>query len=126
MSSAEHPGGRDSSASAAAEPSTEMVGADGNPVTDGTSVGEGSADATALPETDRRILAIEGRTYRYVGAKERRIREDLGMTPTAYFVRLNALIDNPAALRAAPAVVNRLRERRVSAHGNGEDGADAA
>jgi hypothetical protein len=75
--------------------------------------GASSADG-ALTDQDRRILAIESRTFRYVGAKERRIREELGMTPTAYFVRLNALLDEPAALQEAPAVVNRLRARRVS------------
>lgn len=67
-----------------------------------------------LSDRDTRILAFEGRTFRFVGAKERHIREELGMTPTAYFVRLNALLDEPAALRQAPAVVHRLRARRVS------------
>ncbi|MFC0675151.1 DUF3263 domain-containing protein [Brachybacterium hainanense] len=66
-----------------------------------------------LSERDRRILALEARTYRYVGAKERRIREELGMTPTAYFVRLNALLSDPAALAEAPALVNRLRSLRT-------------
>jgi DNA-binding Lrp family transcriptional regulator len=67
-----------------------------------------------LSEQDRRILAIEARTFRHVGAKERRIREDLGLTPTGYFVRLNTLLDDPAALRAEPALVHRLRARRPS------------
>lgn len=74
-----------------------------------------------LSERDRTILAIEGRTFRYVGAKERRIREDLGMTPTQYFVRLNSLLEEPAALREAPALVHRLRARRVSSDSAGPD-----
>lgn len=75
----------------------------------------GAASGRApLSDRDRRILALEGRTFRYLGAKESHIREQLGMTPTAYFVRLNALLDEPAALREAPAVVHRLRARRVS------------
>lgn len=74
-----------------------------------------------LGERDRRILALEGRTFRYVGAKERAIREEIGLSKVAYYVRLNALLDEPAALRAAPTVVNRLRGRRTS-----EDGAAGA
>lgn len=74
-----------------------------------------------LSDRDRRILALEGRTFRYVGAKERAIREQIGLSKVAYYVRLNALLDEPAALRAAPSVVNRLRGRRTS-----EDGAAGA
>lgn len=71
----------------------------------------------ALSERDRQILALESRTFRYVGAKERAIREEIGISKVAYFVRLNALLDDPTALRAAPAVVHRLRGRRTSEHG---------
>ena len=67
-----------------------------------------------LSERDLRILALEGRTFRYVGAKERAIREEIGLSKVAYYVRLNALLDEPAALRAAPSVVHRLRGRRTS------------
>lgn len=74
-----------------------------------------------LSERDRLILALESRTFRYVGAKERAIREEVGLSKVAYYVRLNALLDEPAALRAAPSVVNRLRGRRTS-----EDGLEAA
>lgn len=78
----------------------------------------------ALTERDRRILALEGRTFRYVGAKERAIREEIGLSKVAYYVRLNALLDEPAALRAAPAVVNRLRARRTSEDGGTSLGGD--
>ncbi|MCS6711437.1 DUF3263 domain-containing protein [Brachybacterium sp. EF45031] len=73
-----------------------------------------------LTDLDRRILALEGLTFRRIGAKERRIREDLGLSPAAYRVRLNALLDRPEALREAPAVVNRLRARRTSADALGD------
>lgn len=79
--------------------------------------------AGELSERDRTILALEASTFRYVGAKERRIREELGMTPLAYYVRLNALLDEPAALREAPAVIHRLRARRTSSIGE-PDAAD--
>lgn len=77
-----------------------------------------------LSDRDRRILALEGRTFRYVGAKERAIREEIGLSKVAYYVRLNALLDEPAALRAAPAVVNRLRARRTSEDGGASLGGD--
>lgn len=79
----------------------------------------------ALSERDRQILALESRTFRYVGAKERAIREEIGISKVGYYVRLNALLDDPAALRAAPAVVHRLRGRRTSEHGpDSADGSD--
>ena len=55
--------------------------------------------------------------------QERRVREELGLSPVQYLVRLNALLDEPAALREAPALVHRLRARRVSAEG-GRTGTD--
>lgn len=70
-----------------------------------------------LSDLDLRILALEGRTFAHLGTKENRIREELGLTPVAYYVRLNALLDRPAALRSAPALVNRLRARRTTADG---------
>ena len=73
------------------------------------------SDRTGLTDRDRRILELEARTFRYVGAKERAIREELGISRTAYYVRLNALLDDPQALRSAPATINRLRDRRTSA-----------
>jgi hypothetical protein len=87
---------------------------------------EPSGDSEELTAQERAILAMEERTFRYVGAKERRIREELGLTPTTYFVRLNALLDRPEALRAAPAVVHRLRARRVSSAAPGPGPAHAA
>lgn len=89
---------------------------------DGSRDGEHRQAAGAdLTDLERRILDLEALTFRHLGSKERRIREDLGLTPTQYFVRLNALLDKPAALRAAPAVVNRLRARRTSATGPAAD-----
>ena len=75
----------------------------------------------ALSDRDRRILALESRTFRYVGSKERAIREEIGVSKVAYYVRLNSLLDDPAALRAVPSLVNRLRAQRTS-----EDGPETA
>ncbi|WP_218192318.1 DUF3263 domain-containing protein [Brachybacterium vulturis] len=77
-----------------------------------------------LSERDRLILALEGRTFRYVGAKERAIREEVGISKVAYYVRLNALLDEPAALRAAPSLVHRLRGRRTSGSGGSTAGGE--
>ena len=62
-----------------------------------------------LSSDDRALLDVEARTYRTVGAKERDIRLLLGLTPVQYHVRLAALLDDPAAIRYAPAVIRRAR-----------------
>lgn len=86
-----------------------------HPDTDAPALAEG------LSERDRLILEIAGRTFRHFGARERVVRERLGMTYRTYLVRLNALLDMPAALEAAPAVVNRLRALRTSARGTDDE-----
>lgn len=86
-----------------------------HPDTDAPALAEG------LSERDRLILEIAGRTARSVGQRERVIRVRLGMTHRAFLVRLNALLDDPAALEAAPATVHRLRAQRTSARGSDED-----
>lgn len=83
-----------------------------------------SGAASELSDRDRRILELESRTFRFVGTKEKAIREQLAMSRTAYYVRLNSLLDDPAALRVAPALVNRLRGRRTSADEHAADGQD--
>ena len=65
-----------------------------------------------LTETDIEILALEQRWWKYAGAKETRIHEQFGMTPTRYYQRLNALIDRPEALAHDPMLVKRLRRLR--------------
>ncbi|WP_422116753.1 DUF3263 domain-containing protein [Brachybacterium sp. UNK5269] len=119
---ADGPAERDAAPPAATD---ESAGA-GDP--DGAGDPVGAASEAPLPpaqdglsDRDRRILELESRTFRYVGSKERAIREEIGLSKVAYYVRLNALLDDPAALRAAPSVVNRLRAQRTS-----EDGPDGA
>jgi hypothetical protein len=70
------------------------------------------------------ILAIEQRTWRTPGAKVEAILGRLGMTETRYYQLLNEMIDTPEALKSAPALVNRLRERRARrlARRTGQDG----
>ncbi|TNM25124.1 DUF3263 domain-containing protein [Streptomyces sedi] len=65
-----------------------------------------------MGERDRAVLALERRSWPSPGAKERAIRERLGISPTRYYQLLNALLDDPSALAHDPVTVNRLRRRR--------------
>ncbi|MCL2733716.1 MAG: DUF3263 domain-containing protein [Actinomycetia bacterium] len=65
-----------------------------------------------LTPREKAILALEGRTFSGPGAKERAVREQLGLAPVRYYQLLNALLDDPRALAHAPVTVNRLRRIR--------------
>ncbi|MEV7190796.1 DUF3263 domain-containing protein [Streptomyces sp. NPDC093510] len=67
-----------------------------------------------LSERDRAVLALERRPWPGPGAKERAIREELGMVPVRYYQVLNALLDDARALAHDPITVNRLRRVRES------------
>ncbi|MFJ2559111.1 MULTISPECIES: DUF3263 domain-containing protein [unclassified Streptomyces] len=68
----------------------------------------------ALSGRDRAVLAMEGRGWPGPGAKEREIRERLGLSPTRYYQLLNALLDDPRAAEHDPVTVNRLRRVRAA------------
>ncbi|MDX3227266.1 DUF3263 domain-containing protein [Streptomyces sp. ME19-01-6] len=72
----------------------------------------GPGEAAGLSERDRAVLAVERRGWPGPGAKERAIREQLGISPTRYYQLLNALLDDPRALAHDPVTVNRLRRLR--------------
>ncbi|MFE3036231.1 DUF3263 domain-containing protein [Streptomyces canus] len=61
---------------------------------------------------ERDILALERRSFAGPGAKERAIREELGLAPVRYYQLLNALLDDERALALDPVTVNRLRRVR--------------
>ncbi|MGW9025032.1 DUF3263 domain-containing protein [Streptomyces sp. NPDC055722] len=67
-----------------------------------------------LTPREKAILALEGRGFSGPGAKERAVREQLGLAPVRYYQLLNALLDDPRALAHAPVTVNRLRRVRES------------
>lgn len=73
---------------------------------------EESAAGGGLSDRDRAVLALERRSWPGPGAKERAVREQLGMSPTRYYQLLNALLDDPRALAHDPVTVNRLRRLR--------------
>ncbi|MEU9604991.1 DUF3263 domain-containing protein [Streptomyces sp. NPDC048057] len=66
----------------------------------------------ALTDRDRAVLAMEGRSWPGPGAKERAVREELGMSPVRYYQLVNALLDDELALAHDPVTVNRLRRVR--------------
>lgn len=65
-----------------------------------------------LGPRERAVLELERRSWPGPGAKERAIRERLGISPTRYYQLLNALQDDPRALAHDPVTVNRLRRLR--------------
>ncbi|MEU3374524.1 DUF3263 domain-containing protein [Streptomyces sp. NPDC006660] len=69
---------------------------------------------TPLDPRSRATLRMESRSWPAPGAKERAIREELGMSPTRYYQLLNTLLDDPRALAHDPVTVNRLRRLRAA------------
>jgi hypothetical protein len=72
---------------------------------------EETSDA-ALSPREQGVLALERRGWASAGAKERAVREELGLAPVRYYQLLNALLDDPRALAHDPVTVNRLRRVR--------------
>ena len=66
-----------------------------------------------LDETARKTLALETSWWWYAGTKDAAIRVRFGEEPSAYYRRLGRLIDDPAAIGHAPALVRRLRRQRA-------------
>ncbi|MGW2842087.1 DUF3263 domain-containing protein [Streptomyces sp. NPDC001493] len=79
---------------------------------DGSAPTGADASAGALTDRDRALLALERRSWAGPGAKERAIREELGLSPVRYYQLVNALIEDRRALEADPVTVNRLRRVR--------------
>ncbi|CAD5964299.1 DUF3263 domain-containing protein [Streptomyces cyaneofuscatus] len=75
---------------------------------------EPTPSPSGLSDRDRALLALERRSWAGPGAKERVIREELGISPVRYFQLLNALIEDERALREDPVTVNRLRRLKAA------------
>lgn len=78
---------------------------------------DGPDEPAPLSDRDRAVLAVERRSWAGPGAKERAIREQLGISPTRYYQLLNALLDDRRALAEDPVTVNRLRRVREARRG---------
>lgn len=69
-------------------------------------------ETAELDAREQAILALERQGWPGPGAKERAIRERLGLAPVRYYQLLNALLDDERALAHDPVTVNRLRRVR--------------
>ena len=65
-----------------------------------------------LTDEQRALLDFEREHWRYPEGKESEVRDRFGLSLVSYHKRLNALLDEPAALTHAPATVRRLRRLR--------------
>lgn len=76
---------------------------------------QGPAGAEDRPDglnpLERRILSLERRNFKHQGTKEKAIKA-LGLTPIAYYQRLNVMLDDPRVHAAAPRLAAALRARR--------------
>ncbi|MFC8505193.1 DUF3263 domain-containing protein [Streptomyces sp. NPDC057411] len=72
-----------------------------------------TTDPGELGAREQAVLAMERRSWPGPGAKERAVREQLGLSATRYYQLLNALLDDPRALAHDPVTVNRLRRVRA-------------
>lgn len=66
----------------------------------------------ALSVKSMMTLDFEARRWKYAGAKETAIRDLFSESATRYYQRLEALLDDPAALAYAPGTVRRLQRLR--------------
>ncbi|MEI7030853.1 DUF3263 domain-containing protein [Streptomyces pratensis] len=83
----------------------------------GPDAGPAPDRTSGLSARDRALLALERRSWSGPGAKERAVREELGISPVRYYQLLNALIEDERALREDPVTVNRLRRVRDTKRG---------
>lgn len=85
-----------------------------HPGENGADPGENpKAEAVAFGDREREILEFERFWWKYAGAKERAIKENLQMSATRYYQQLNAIIDLPGALGYDPILVKRLQRLRA-------------
>lgn len=67
---------------------------------------------TSLSDRDLAILDFEREWWHHAGAKEAAIRTSFSLSAARYYQLLNALIDQPEALRQDPMLVKRLLRAR--------------
>jgi hypothetical protein len=67
-----------------------------------------------LTPRERELLTFEREWWKYAGAKETAVREQLSLSPEDYYQALNAIIDHPDALAHDPLLVRRLRRQRMT------------
>lgn len=70
--------------------------------------------STPLTDRDQKMLLMAGANYKHQGARENAITSLFNVTPTAFYQRINQLLDLQAALAWNPMLVQRLRAQRGS------------
>lgn len=70
-------------------------------------------DTSAFGDREKEILEFERYWWKYAGAKERAIKDNLGMSATRYYQLLNLIIDMPDAVAYDPILVKRLQRLRA-------------
>lgn len=65
-----------------------------------------------LTVRDHMALRLASARYKYQGARDTDVLEQLAMTPTIFWRHVNQLLDRPEALAAYPLDVRRLRRLR--------------
>ncbi|SDP01408.1 Protein of unknown function [Actinopolyspora xinjiangensis] len=70
--------------------------------------------AAGLTDRERELLAFERQWWKAVDSKERAVRELFALEPGEYYRLLEELLDKPAAMRAEPMLVKRLRRERAA------------
>lgn len=73
-------------------------------------------EAEMLTEEEAQILGLERQWWKYAGAKDQAISEQLSMSAVSYYRTLNRLIDTEDALAYDPILVKRLRRQREARH----------
>ena len=110
-------GGSDAAEPAAAvpadspEPSPTTQTASSAPGTSETGGKTENTRKSALTDLERAMIALEKRHWKYQGTKEKAITA-LGLTPIAYYQKLNTMIDSQRVIAAEPILMHRLREVR--------------
>ncbi|HEU5003682.1 MAG TPA: DUF3263 domain-containing protein [Actinomycetota bacterium] len=70
-------------------------------------------DTPGFGDREKEILEFERFWWKYAGAKERAIKDNLGMSATRYYQLLNLIIDMPDAVAYDPILVKRLQRLRA-------------
>lgn len=65
-----------------------------------------------MTDADRMLLDFADRWWQRAGNQHDAIQDELGLTPTRYWQRLNNLLNDPEAEAYRPALVRRLRRVR--------------
>ena len=79
----------------------------------------------SLSDGDRSLLEFEENWWQRPGPKAEAIRRRFGISASAYYRRLAALVDSDDALDHAPLVVRRLRRQRSARRKTRFEGAAA-